>query len=63
MNSSVDQGTQPHRNMIPFLGLISTHLVGFFVVGVIWWLALLHLLSVCYGALGQGDNPNDGPEA
>jgi hypothetical protein len=35
--------------------MIANHLIGFFVVGVIWWIALLHLLGVCYGPQGQGD--------
>jgi esterase/lipase superfamily enzyme len=28
---------------------IANHLVGFLAVGVTWWAALLHLLSICYG--------------
>jgi hypothetical protein len=35
--------------------MISNHLIGFLVVGVTWWLALLHLLDVCYGPQGKGD--------
>jgi hypothetical protein len=35
--------------------MISNHLIGFIAVGVTWWLALLHLLNVCYGPQGQGD--------
>jgi hypothetical protein len=47
--------------------MISNHLVGFLAVGITWWLALLHLLGVCYGPQGQGDirrhlQPEDGPE-
>jgi hypothetical protein len=48
--------------------MISNHLVGFLIVGVTWWPALLHLLNVCYGPQGQSDvrrhyNPEDGPKA
>jgi hypothetical protein len=35
--------------------MISKYLVGFLAVGVTWWLALLHLLSLWYGPQGQGD--------
>jgi hypothetical protein len=35
--------------------MISNYLVGFVAVGVKWWLALLHLLGICYGAQGKGD--------
>jgi hypothetical protein len=35
--------------------MISNYLVGFLAVGVTWWPALLHLLSLCYGPKGQGD--------
>jgi hypothetical protein len=47
--------------------MISNHLVGFLAVGVTWWLALPHLLGLCYGPQGQGDVQHhlqpDGPEA
>jgi hypothetical protein len=35
--------------------MISNHLVGFLIVGITWWPALLHLLGVCYGPQWQGD--------
>jgi hypothetical protein len=37
------------------LDIISNYLDGFLVVDVTWWLALLYLLGLCYGPLGQDD--------
>jgi hypothetical protein len=32
--------------------MISNYLIGFLAVDVTWWLALFHLLGVCYGPQG-----------
>jgi hypothetical protein len=38
-----------------WLCMISNNLIGFLTVDIIWWPALLHLLSICYIPQGQGD--------